>query len=93
MNKLTCFYCFQQVRLYIDGKLFVETQENPDIVDDWPLHNSKVTFTRFMVGACWQGKLSIILVFTLHVPVIYWPCRHNVGDIELRFFRNLYTPN
>jgi hypothetical protein len=47
---------FPEVRLYIDGKRFVETHNNPDIVDDWPLHSQKqVHFTKLVVGACWQG--------------------------------------
>lgn len=46
----------QQVRLYIDGRLFVAAKHNPEIIDDWPLHPSKkIHFTKLVVGACWQG--------------------------------------
>jgi len=46
----------QQVHLYIDGKLFVIAKNNPEVIDDWPIHPSKkVHFTKMVVGACWQG--------------------------------------
>ena len=45
-----------KVRLYIDGKLFVNAKNNPEVIDDWPLHPSKkVHFTKLVIGACWQG--------------------------------------
>jgi len=48
---------FPQVRLYIDGKLFVNGKNNPEIIDDWPLHPSKkIHFTKLVVGACWQER-------------------------------------
>ena len=31
------------------------------------------------------AKTATIVVFTPHVPVYFWPNRHNVGDIELKF--------
>jgi len=47
---------FPQIRLYVDGKLFVAEKSNPEIIDDWPLHPSKkIHFTKMAVGACWQG--------------------------------------
>lgn len=46
-----------EVRLYIDGKQFVETRHNPMIIDDWPLHPAKSSHsTRFAIGACWHGR-------------------------------------
>jgi len=48
---------FPEVRLYVDGKQFVTSKHNPEVVDDWPLHQSKhVHFTKLVVGACWHGK-------------------------------------
>jgi len=45
-----------QVRLYLDGKLLVESRNNPEIIDDWPLHPTrKIHFSKLVVGACWQG--------------------------------------
>ena len=50
-----------QARLYIDGKQFAESKHNPEIVDDFPLHQSKhVHFTKLVVGACWLGAFSSI---------------------------------
>jgi hypothetical protein len=49
---------FPQVRLYIDGKLFVDNSNNPEIIDDWPLHRTKkIHFTKLVVGACYQGGM------------------------------------
>lgn len=45
-----------QVDLYIDGRKFVATSDNPEILDDWPLHRSKLKKTRLVVGACWHGR-------------------------------------
>ncbi|CAG2212955.1 CLSTN1 [Mytilus edulis] len=48
---------FPEVRLYIDGMLLIPDTSNEEILDDWPIHNSKkVHFTKLVVGACWQGK-------------------------------------
>jgi len=45
-----------QIRLYVDGKLFQESSNNPEVLDDWPLHTStEVHFMKLTVGACWQG--------------------------------------
>lgn len=49
---------FPEVTLYIDGARFEETNNNPDIVDDWPLHSVKGVNTTFVVGACWEGRDS-----------------------------------
>lgn len=32
---------FPQVQLYVDGVLFVSETDNPEIIDDWPLHFTK----------------------------------------------------
>ncbi|KAF8771411.1 Calsyntenin-1 like protein [Argiope bruennichi] len=47
---------FPEANLYVDGQLFKIQTNNPDIVDDWPLHPAKDINTTFVVGACWQGK-------------------------------------
>jgi hypothetical protein len=47
---------FPQVRLYVDGRLFVADKHNSAVIDDWPLHpTKKVKGTRLVVGACWEG--------------------------------------
>ncbi|VDM48567.1 unnamed protein product [Toxocara canis] len=50
------FASVDQVDLYIDGKKFIATNENPEILDDWPLHHTKQLKTRLVVGACWHGR-------------------------------------
>lgn len=35
------FADLDNVKLYIDGKLFDTTERNPEILDDWPLHETK----------------------------------------------------
>lgn len=47
---------FPEASLYVDGRPFKVTANNPEIVDDWPLHQTKNINTTFVVGACWQGK-------------------------------------
>jgi len=44
------------VTLYVDGQKFKETNTNPDIVDDWPLHEVRDVNTTLVVGACWEGR-------------------------------------
>lgn len=53
---LNIFMMFLQARLFVDGKLFVKSKHNEDIIDDWPLHPSKKAHdTKLVVGACWEG--------------------------------------
>lgn len=45
-----------EVRLHLDGRTFVPTDNEPEVLDDWPLHKSKLVHsTKLYVGACWQG--------------------------------------
>lgn len=44
------------MQLYVDGRPMVASKNNPEIIDDWPLHNSHGLNTTLTVGACWQGK-------------------------------------
>ncbi|WKX97118.1 hypothetical protein Q1695_013068 [Nippostrongylus brasiliensis] len=44
------------VNLMIDGRVFKADERNPEILDDWPLHQSKAGKTRLVVGACWHGR-------------------------------------
>ncbi|XP_052820874.1 calsyntenin-1-like [Mya arenaria] len=47
---------FPELHLYVDGKLVEATQDNFEILDDWPLHpTDRVHFTKLVVGACWKG--------------------------------------
>lgn len=46
-----------QVRLYVDGVPFTDSENNPEILDDWPLRQTAdVHSMKLVVGACWQGK-------------------------------------
>uniref|UniRef100_A0A915B050 Cadherin domain-containing protein n=1 Tax=Parascaris univalens TaxID=6257 RepID=A0A915B050_PARUN len=57
------FTSVDQVDLYIDGKKFIANNENPEILDDWPLHRTKQVKTRLVVGACWHGRSQSISQF------------------------------
>ncbi|XP_013384807.1 calsyntenin-1 isoform X1 [Lingula anatina] len=46
---------FPQVRLYVDGNMFVATHENSEVIEDWPLHPTHIHFTRLVIGACYQA--------------------------------------
>ncbi|VDK67035.1 unnamed protein product [Litomosoides sigmodontis] len=61
------------VDLYIDGRKFIATKENPEILDDWPLHHIKDAKTRLVVGACWHGRNRIMSQFFKgHLSSIYY---------------------
>lgn len=47
---------FPDAQLYVDGHPVPATKNNPEIIDDWPLHNSHGLNTSLTVGACWQGS-------------------------------------
>lgn len=47
---------YPEATLYVDGQRFRNNTNNPEIVDDWPLHAVKGVNTTFVVGACWEGK-------------------------------------
>ena len=49
---------FPEVTLFVDGSRWKETANNPEIVDDWPLHSVKGVNTTLVVGACWEGRDS-----------------------------------
>lgn len=49
---------FPDVTLFVDGERFRNNSNNPEIVDDWPLHAVKGVNTTLVVGACWEGKAS-----------------------------------
>ncbi|VDN59109.1 unnamed protein product [Dracunculus medinensis] len=57
------FASVDQVDLYVDGKKFLATDENPEILDDWPLHRTKQTKTRLVIGACWHGRSQSMAQF------------------------------
>ncbi|CAJ0959785.1 unnamed protein product, partial [Mesorhabditis belari] len=44
------------VNMMIDGKGYRHDERNPEILDDWPLHQTKQQKTRLVVGACWHGR-------------------------------------
>ncbi|CAJ0576420.1 unnamed protein product, partial [Mesorhabditis spiculigera] len=44
------------VNVMVDGKGNRHDERNPEILDDWPLHQTKQQTTRLVVGACWHGR-------------------------------------
>ncbi|UYV68765.1 CLSTN2 [Cordylochernes scorpioides] len=48
----------EQAVLFVDGQQFKVQSNNPEIIDDWPLHATRGVNTTLVVGACWQGKAS-----------------------------------
>lgn len=59
---------FPNVQLYVDGRPQVATKNNPEIIDDWPLHNSHGLNTTMTVGACWQGTSRSNTFSSLSLP-------------------------
>uniref|UniRef100_A0A7E4ZS07 Calsyntenin-1 n=1 Tax=Panagrellus redivivus TaxID=6233 RepID=A0A7E4ZS07_PANRE len=50
------FHDLDNVQLFADGKEFTSTGRNPEILDDWPLHQTKALKTKMVVGACWHAR-------------------------------------
>ena len=57
------FNNLDDVQLYIDGKKFGENERNPEILDDWPLHETKGLKTRLTVGACWHARTQTMVQY------------------------------
>merc|ERR1712223_740325 len=61
---------FPEVELIVDGEKWSteskighegsghHVQDNPEIIDDWPLHPAGDINTKVTIGACWQGSES-----------------------------------
>ena len=53
---------FPKVDLYVDGDKWDESDDgssknnNPEVIDDWPLHPVNELSTKPVIGACWQGS-------------------------------------
>lgn len=47
---------FPVVSLVVDGEVWTDQKDNPEIIDDWPLHPAGDIQTKVTVGACWQGS-------------------------------------
>lgn len=47
---------FPVVNLVIDGEEWTDQKDNPEIIDDWPLHPAEDITTKVTIGACWQGS-------------------------------------
>ena len=43
-------------QLYLDGEVWKAQQNNPEIIDDWPLHPAADLKTSLTVGGCWHGS-------------------------------------
>ena len=52
------------VSLVVDGEEWTDQKDNPEIIDDWPLHNAGDITTKISIGACWQGMYLIVFVST-----------------------------
>uniref|UniRef100_A0A8R1I3A4 Cadherin domain-containing protein n=1 Tax=Caenorhabditis japonica TaxID=281687 RepID=A0A8R1I3A4_CAEJA len=50
------FNGIDDVNVVVDGKSFNADERNPEILDDWPLHKTKASKTKLVVGACWHGR-------------------------------------
>lgn len=59
---------FPDAQLYVDGHPVPATKNNPEIIDDWPLHNSHGLNTSLTVGACWQGIVQLFNLFLSLFP-------------------------
>ena len=44
------------VELTLDGDLWKPQHDNPEVIDDWPLHPAADLKTTFSVGGCWHGS-------------------------------------
>ena len=42
--------------LWLDGEQWQAETDNPEIIDDWPLHPAADIQTTLSVGACWHGS-------------------------------------
>jgi hypothetical protein len=66
------FRDLDNVTLVVDGKTFEGTDRNPEILDDWPLHQTRELKTRLVVGACWHGRSqSMVQFFNGHLSSMY----------------------
>ena len=73
-----------QVKLHLDGRLYVPIGNEPEVLDDWPLHRAKqVHSTRLYVGACWQGALTNSSPIPSTVLPLYRPHRSLIGQLHL----------
>jgi len=57
------FNDLDNVSLFVDGRKFDSSERNPEILDDWPLHQSKDIKTKTVVGACWHGRTQKMVQF------------------------------
>jgi len=46
----------QGAELTLDGELWQPENNNPEVIDDWPLHPAADLRTTLTVGACWHGS-------------------------------------
>lgn len=57
------FADLDNVTFVLDGEKFAENERNPEILDDWPLHQTKEHKTKLVVGACWHGRNQAMVQF------------------------------
>ena len=36
--------------------------DNPEIIDDWPIHPATDIKTKLTIGACWQGRQKLVFI-------------------------------
>uniref|UniRef100_A0A915DL30 Cadherin domain-containing protein n=1 Tax=Ditylenchus dipsaci TaxID=166011 RepID=A0A915DL30_9BILA len=68
------FTDLDNVTLLVDGEKFEGTDRNPEILDDWPLHQTKQHKTRLVVGLA--GMEEIRLWFNFSTPESVIKCLH-----------------
>ena len=61
---------FPVVNLVIDGEEWTDQKDNPEIIDDWPLHNAGDISSKISIGACWQGIHT--MNYDLTYVVFFW---------------------
>ncbi|CAD5210317.1 unnamed protein product [Bursaphelenchus okinawaensis] len=66
------FHDLDNVVLMVDGNKYENTERNPEILDDWPLHETKWLKTKMVVGACWHGRTEqMVQFFKGHLTSVY----------------------
>ena len=81
---------FPVVTLVVDGEEWTDQKDNPEIIDDWPLHPADDITTRITIGACWQGKNGLIAATAFFLMCFLLSYEYNIllGRILNESFKN-----
>ena len=77
---------FPVVTLVVDGEEWTDKKDNPEIIDDWPLHPADDITTKVTIGACWQGKYSETGLHFFRKKIF-----HTVCDVFTAFLSYLHA--